>query len=35
MIVAGTPYWVALEGVECDAPTGPRDEGKCREIDPL
>jgi hypothetical protein len=34
-IVAGTPFWVALENVECDAPTGPRDEGKCREIDPL
>jgi ABC-type amino acid transport substrate-binding protein len=35
MIVAGTPFWVALENVECDAPTGPRDEGKCNEIDPL
>ena len=35
MIVAGTPFWVATENVECEAPTGPRDEGICREIDPL
>ena len=35
MIVAGTPFWVALENVECEAPSGPRDEGKCSEIDPL
>lgn len=35
LIVAGTPLWVALEGIECDPEDDdPRTEAECREIDP-
>ena len=33
MIVAGTPLWVAKEGIECTKPDKPRAEAECREID--
>jgi len=32
LIVAGTPLWVAAEGIECAKPEGPRDEGECSEL---
>ena len=36
LIVAGTPLWVALEGIACDvAPASGRGEMECREINPL
>lgn len=35
LIVAGTPLWVAKEGVECDDDGNPRTEDECRRIDPL
>jgi ABC-type amino acid transport substrate-binding protein len=36
LIVAGTPLWVALEGVACDvAPARGKGEPECREINPL
>lgn len=35
LIVAGTPLWVAMEGIECDAEDDdPRTEAECREISP-
>ena len=33
-IVAGTPLWVALEGIECPSDGDPKKEDECREIDP-
>lgn len=33
-IVAGTPLWVAKEGIECPSDGDPRTEDQCREIDP-
>jgi hypothetical protein len=36
LIVAGTPLWVAQEGIACDVePASGRGEMECREIDPL
>ena len=36
LIVAGTPLWVAQEGIACDvAPASGRGEMECREINPL
>ena len=36
LIVAGTPLWVAKEGVACDiAPARGKGEPECREINPL
>jgi hypothetical protein len=36
LIVAGTPLWIAKEGVACDiAPARGRGEPECRAIDPL
>jgi hypothetical protein len=36
LIVAGTPLWVAQEGIACDiAPARANGEPECREIDPL
>lgn len=36
LIVAGTPLWVAKEGIACDIqPASGRGEPECREIDPL
>jgi hypothetical protein len=36
LIVAGTPLWVAMEGVVCDvAPARGNGEPECREINPL
>ena len=36
LIVAGTPLWVAKEGVVCDiAPARGKGEPECRAIDPL
>jgi hypothetical protein len=34
MIVAGTPLWVALEGVECPSDGDPKTEDACFETDP-
>jgi hypothetical protein len=34
LIVAGTPLWVALEGIECPSDGNPRTEDICREINP-
>lgn len=33
-IVAGTPLWVALEGIECPSDGDPKTEDVCLEIDP-
>jgi ABC-type amino acid transport substrate-binding protein len=36
LIVAGTPLWVAQEGIVCDIPPARgKGENECREIDPL
>jgi len=35
MIVAGTPLWVALEGIECPADGDPKTEDECFETNPL
>jgi hypothetical protein len=36
LIVAGTPLWVAQEGIVCDIqPASGRGEAECREINPL
>jgi hypothetical protein len=36
LLVAGTPLWVALEGIACDVePASGRGELECREIEPL
>jgi ABC-type amino acid transport substrate-binding protein len=36
LIVAGTPLWVAKEGIACDiAPANGKGEPECREINPL
>jgi hypothetical protein len=36
LIVAGTPLWVAKEGIACDiAPASGRGEMECRELNPL
>jgi hypothetical protein len=35
MIVAGTPLWVALEGVECPSDGDPKTRDPCFETDPL
>ena len=35
MIVAGTPLWVAAEGIECPSDGDPKTEDTCREKDPL
>ena len=36
LIVAGTPLWVAQEGIACDvAPARGKGEMECREIEPL
>jgi uncharacterized membrane protein len=36
LIVAGTPLWVAQEGIVCDVePASGRGEMECREINPL
>jgi outer membrane murein-binding lipoprotein Lpp len=32
-IVAGTPLWVALEGIECPSDGNPRTEDQCRAVD--
>jgi hypothetical protein len=34
LIVAGTPLWVAKEGIVCEDDGNPRTEDKCAEIDP-
>ena len=34
MIVAGTPLWVALEGIECPSDGDPKTEDACFETDP-
>jgi len=34
LIVAGTPLWVALEGIECPDDGNPRTPDVCREISP-
>lgn len=34
LIVAGTPLWVALEGIECPSDDNPRTEDQCTELDP-
>ncbi|WP_101759008.1 hypothetical protein [Oceanicoccus sp. KOV_DT_Chl] len=33
MIVAGTPLWVAKEGITCDDDGNPRTEDECHEVD--
>jgi ABC-type amino acid transport substrate-binding protein len=33
LIVAGTPLWVAKEGIRCDDDGNPRTEDLCRELD--
>jgi len=33
LIVAGTPLWVAAEGIQCAEPEGPRGEGDCSEME--
>jgi len=35
MIVAGTPLWVALEGIECPSDGDPKTRDDCFETDPL
>jgi len=35
LIVAGTPLWVAAEGIECEDDGDPRTEDACHRIDPL
>jgi hypothetical protein len=35
MIIAGTPLWVALEGVECPSDDNPKTMDACFETDPL
>lgn len=35
LIAAGTPLWVALEGIECEDGGDPRTEGACHRVDPL
>ena len=35
LIVAGTPLWVAREGIECPANDDPRKESECHEVNPL
>jgi hypothetical protein len=35
MIVAGTPLWVALEGIECPADGDPKTEDECFETNPM
>ncbi len=35
LLVAGTPLWVALEGIECEDDGNPRTEDACRRVDPL
>ncbi len=35
LIVAGTPLWVALEGIECEDDGNPRTEDACHRVDPL
>lgn len=35
LIVAGTPLWVAAEGVECEDDGDPKTEDACHRIDPL
>jgi hypothetical protein len=35
LIVAGTPLWVAAEGVACEDDGDPRTEDACHRIDPL
>ena len=32
LLVAGTPLWVAKEGIECDDDGNPRTEDECREL---
>lgn len=34
LIVAGTPLWVALEGIECPSDGNPRTEDLCSEVNP-
>lgn len=34
MIMAGTPLWVALEGIECSADGDPKTEDLCIEVSP-
>ncbi len=35
LIVAGTPLWVAAEGIECEDDGDPRTEDACHRVDPL
>jgi hypothetical protein len=35
LLVAGTPLWVADEGIECEDDGNPKTEDECRAIDPL
>jgi hypothetical protein len=35
LIVAGTPLWVALDGIECEDDGDPRTEDACHNVDPL
>ena len=35
LLVAGTPLWVALEGIACPSDGDPKTEDECQEIDPL
>ena len=35
LIVAGTPLWVAAEGVECEDDGDPKTEDACHRVDPL
>jgi hypothetical protein len=34
LLVAGTPLWVALEGIECPSDGNPRTEDQCVELSP-
>ena len=34
-LVAGTPLWVALEGIQCPSDGNPRTEDECHTLSPL
>lgn len=35
LVVAGTPLWAALEGIECPSDGDPKTEDECHETEPL
>ena len=35
LIVAGTPLWVAAEGISCEDDGNPKTEDECSRDDPL